>query len=120
MSTPRKVYVENPSDVPYSDWTPPDIPPDEPLAVHRINAMWTQDELAEKAGVHRHTIMMIEAGKATRIRMETMLRISRALGLHPLQINEFMESWDERRQLARKRAEKKRAMRQSLKEKSAE
>ena len=50
-----------------------------PEALKKWRAEMTQAELAEKAGVSRHTVMRIEAGRIESITFETVNRLARAL-----------------------------------------
>lgn len=46
----------------------------------RDDARLSQAELAEKSGVSRATISIVESGKASDIKIETLSKIARALG----------------------------------------
>jgi transcriptional regulator with XRE-family HTH domain len=49
------------------------------LARERLRRNWTQEELAEEAGLSRSTLRRLEAGESTQ--MVAFLRVLRALGL---------------------------------------
>ena len=53
------------------------------LKVARIMAEMTQKQLAEKAGVSRATIAMLETDKSRDIRGETLVKIATALQVTP-------------------------------------
>jgi len=55
----------------------------------RVNALMTQSELANKAGVHQSAIARIESGQQAAGRLKTMAAIANALGVKPEQIEEF-------------------------------
>jgi transcriptional regulator with XRE-family HTH domain len=49
----------------------------------RLAKGWTQVELAERAGVRRATVSMLESGKTDSISFNTIDRLSRALEVDP-------------------------------------
>ena len=74
--------------------------PDEPQAIrNHIRRLrfergeWTQDQLAQMAGVTRHTIMALEAGKYFPSLL-LAFRIARAFGVGVEQVFEYVEIRD--------------------------
>jgi len=61
------------------------------LAVARRSAGMTQAELAKRAGVNRSTITDIETG-AVDPAVDTLLSISRALGMEPLLVPKWLHN----------------------------
>jgi transcriptional regulator with XRE-family HTH domain len=59
------------------------------LKDHRMRAILSTRELAEKAGVSPDTIWRIEGGDYKRLHPRTMRRIAEALGINPLDVLEF-------------------------------
>lgn len=59
------------------------------LRVWRLNAGWSQEQLAERAGVNPSTILRIERGHAHRPYPATRKRIADALGVAVDAIAEF-------------------------------
>ena len=49
------------------------------LARHRLDRNWSQEELAEEAGVSKRTVERLEAGRS--VQLSNLLRVLRALGL---------------------------------------
>ncbi|MCL4553076.1 MAG: helix-turn-helix domain-containing protein [Candidatus Marsarchaeota archaeon] len=58
------------------------------LEIARRQKLMSQADLAEKAGVARSTVHLIEVGKTTP-RLSIMRRISEALEVAPAEIDEF-------------------------------
>lgn len=61
------------------------------LKEQRQRAFLSTRELAEKAGVAPDTIWRIEGGDYKRLRPATMRKIAAALGVHPSEIDEFIQ-----------------------------
>lgn len=49
----------------------------------RMKALLTQKELAERSGVSRVTIALLESGKQTEVKSSTILKLADALGIEP-------------------------------------
>jgi DNA-binding XRE family transcriptional regulator len=60
------------------------------LQAHRINRLWSQAELAQRAGVSRRTIVNIETGKRPP-RLVTMRQIADALDIDWTEVDEFRQ-----------------------------
>lgn len=67
------------------------LAPVPPLRRLRRLKGWTQQELADAAGVHVDTIHDLESGAAREPRPGTMRRIATALGVPIRQVDEFAE-----------------------------
>ena len=52
---------------------------------------WTQEELAERAGVTQGTISRIETGKVTSLDLAVFEKLAKALGVHPAALIEERE-----------------------------
>ncbi len=50
---------------------------------------WTQEELAQKAGISYHTLIKIERGSIQNPRIETVVNLALALGIHLDKIVEY-------------------------------
>jgi transcriptional regulator with XRE-family HTH domain len=63
------------------------------LSVLRRLRLWSQGELARRAGVAASTISHIETGKAPHLRPSVMKKIVRVLGIKdPLTVREFRDA----------------------------
>ena len=52
-----------------------------PDIVRRLRGEMTQAELAQRAGVARHTVLRIENGRADSVTFDTLNRLAKALGV---------------------------------------
>jgi transcriptional regulator with XRE-family HTH domain len=59
------------------------------LATHRRRRFWSQRDLAQKAGVAVGTIVGLERGQTQHPRLKVMRQIAAALGVEPLEVDEF-------------------------------
>lgn len=55
----------------------------------RLQRAWSQKQLHARSGVDQSQISQIETGARTRIALRTMRRLSDALGVEPMQVDEF-------------------------------
>jgi transcriptional regulator with XRE-family HTH domain len=62
-----------------------------PDMVKRLRGEMTQDALARKAGIARHTIMRIENGRAHSVTFDTVNRLAEALGVDTDKLVDFVE-----------------------------
>jgi transcriptional regulator with XRE-family HTH domain len=63
------------------------------LSVLRRLRLWSQADLAKRAGVAASTVSHIETGKAPHLRTSVMKKIARVLGIKdPLTIREFRDA----------------------------
>jgi transcriptional regulator with XRE-family HTH domain len=63
------------------------------LSVLRRLRLWSQAELAKRAGVAASTVSHIETGKAPRLRPSVIKKIARVLGIKdPLTVREFRDA----------------------------
>lgn len=58
----------------------------------RVRRLWTQQRLAQLAGVGRATIAKIESGNDVALAFRTIERLSRALEVEPSEIDEFRQT----------------------------
>ena len=65
------------------------------LRALRINLGWSQEELAERAGVARYTLTRLETGKAKRAHPSTRRKIAAALGVPIADVDELRGSDDQ-------------------------
>lgn len=56
------------------------------LKKHRLEAGLTQEQLAQKSGVSRVTIALLESGKQTITKSSTIIKLSEALNVEPQDI----------------------------------
>lgn len=56
------------------------------LKKHRIEAGLTQEQLAQKSGVSRVTIALLESGKQVITKSSTIIKLAEALGIEPQDI----------------------------------
>jgi transcriptional regulator with XRE-family HTH domain len=64
-----------------------------PLSVFRRIRLWSQADLAEKAGVAASTVSHIETGKAPHLRPSVIRKLARVLGIKdPLTVREFRDA----------------------------
>lgn len=103
MARKAKVRLDAPSVI--EDLVLPEVPEVESLRFHRIDAMLTQRELADLAGLERTTVINAELGVRRHISLRTMARIAKALGVRVEQIAEFREEWTRERARMKKEAE---------------
>ena len=54
---------------------------------------WSQEELAEKAGISRNYLSQIERGVATNLSWQVVERLVTVLGLRPSEIFEEQQGW---------------------------
>jgi transcriptional regulator with XRE-family HTH domain len=65
----------------------------------RVRKLLSQQRLADKAGVTRQVIALLEAGKEPPTpRLETIRRVSEALGVDPCEVKEFEAALQEHAQ----------------------
>lgn len=57
----------------------------------RVRRLWSQRELASRADVTQKTIVDLERGR-TEPRLQTMRKLAAALGVEPLEIDEFRQA----------------------------
>jgi transcriptional regulator with XRE-family HTH domain len=63
------------------------------LSVLRRLRLWSQADLAKKAGVAASTVSHIETGKAPHLRPSVIRKLARVLGIKdPLTVREFREA----------------------------
>lgn len=77
------------SEVLYYNWKPGAV------VKAREQAYMSQEQLAKAAGVSTQTISRIERGETVRAQRRTVLRIARALDVHPNELTEEAEEEDE-------------------------
>lgn len=70
---------------------PPGTLTDVGLRELRLNAVMTQKELAEKAGVSKQTVVMIESGRI-RPYPQTLRKLAEALGVPPTALAEHLRT----------------------------
>ena len=56
------------------------------LKIYRVKAGLTQEELAEKSGISRVTIALIESGKQQVAKSSTILKLADALKIEPQEL----------------------------------
>lgn len=56
------------------------------LKKHRLEAGLTQEQLAQKSGVSRVTIALLESGKQTVTKSSTIIKLAEALNVEPQDI----------------------------------
>jgi DNA-binding Xre family transcriptional regulator len=59
------------------------------IRVERALKNWTKTKLSEKADISRKTLMLIEGGKADKIKLSTIEKIATALGKN---VEDFIEN----------------------------
>lgn len=62
---------------------------------HRTRLGFSQRELAERAGISRHTVVNIEAGQSDGVRLGTLAKVFDALGLQvDVRPKRVVPAWD--------------------------
>lgn len=58
----------------------------------RLSTGLSVSEVARRSKVHRSSVHNIESGAFCSVRLETALRLSRAIGVNPAEIEEFQSA----------------------------
>jgi DNA-binding XRE family transcriptional regulator len=61
----------------------------------RLRKMWSQRDLSAEAAVARKTIVDLELGRVEP-RLQTMRKLAEALGVEPLEVDEFQQAIEEK------------------------